>query len=139
MLGSLWSRHWWGPGSQHQTWWDLVRSARRRTRSHDRSLISSKRFGFWVQDSLFSVQGPGFRVQGSGFRVHASGFRVQGQRLRESKRERPGRGAARAEDAQETPTQSHISPSILVYQDCQIRGEKAVRHSSCTELVQLSI
>ena len=28
-----------------------------------------------------------------------------------------GRGAARAEDAQETPTQSHISPSILVYED----------------------
>ena len=28
-----------------------------------------------------------------------------------------GRGTARAEDAQETPTQSHISPSILVYED----------------------
>ena len=28
-----------------------------------------------------------------------------------------GRGAARAEDAQRTPTQSHISPSILVYED----------------------
>ena len=28
-----------------------------------------------------------------------------------------GRGAARAEDAQGTPTQSHISPSILVYED----------------------
>jgi len=26
-------------------------------------------------------------------------------------------GAARAEDAQGTPTQSHISPSILVYED----------------------
>jgi len=32
-------------------------------------------------------------------------------------RRRVGRGAARAEDAQETPTQSHISPSILVYED----------------------
>ena len=28
-----------------------------------------------------------------------------------------GRGAARAEDAQGTPTQSHTSPSILVYED----------------------
>jgi hypothetical protein len=27
------------------------------------------------------------------------------------------RGAARAEDAQGTPSQSHISPSILVYDD----------------------
>ena len=33
-----------------------------------------------------------------------------------------GRGAARAEDAQGTPTQSHISPSILVYEEkpCKI-------------------
>jgi len=31
----------------------------------------------------------------------------------------PGRGAARAEDAQGTPTQSHISPSILVYEGHQ--------------------
>ena len=29
----------------------------------------------------------------------------------------PGRGAARAEDAEGTPTQSHVSPSILVYED----------------------
>ena len=28
-----------------------------------------------------------------------------------------GRGTARAEDAHGTPTQSHISPSILVYKD----------------------
>ena len=28
-----------------------------------------------------------------------------------------GRGAASAEDAQGTPTQTHISPSILVYED----------------------
>ena len=28
-----------------------------------------------------------------------------------------GRGAARAEDAQGTPTQSQVSPSILVYED----------------------
>jgi len=30
---------------------------------------------------------------------------------------RVGRGAARAEDAQGTPTQSHISSSILVFED----------------------
>ena len=29
----------------------------------------------------------------------------------------PGRGTTRAEDAQGTPTHSHISPSILVYED----------------------
>jgi len=28
-----------------------------------------------------------------------------------------GRGDARAEDAQGTPTQSHISPSVLVYEE----------------------
>ena len=31
-----------------------------------------------------------------------------------------GRGTARAEDAQGTPTQSHISPSILVYEDSRL-------------------
>jgi len=31
-----------------------------------------------------------------------------------------GRGAARAEDAQGTPTQSHISPSILVNDDKRV-------------------
>ena len=33
-------------------------------------------------------------------------------------RDLSGRGAARAEDAQGTPSQSHISPSILAYGDC---------------------
>ena len=32
-----------------------------------------------------------------------------------------GTGAARAEDAQGTPTQSHISPSILAYEDQGLR------------------
>ena len=32
------------------------------------------------------------------------------------------RGAARAEDAQDTPTQSHVSPSTLVYEDNQGRA-----------------
>jgi len=32
-----------------------------------------------------------------------------------------GRGAARAEDAQGTPTQSHISSSILVYEDKHVK------------------
>ena len=38
---------------------------------------------------------------------------------------RVGRGTARAEDAQGTPTQSHISPSTLVYEDI------------CTRMVQI--
>ena len=33
-----------------------------------------------------------------------------------------GKGAARAEDAQGTPTQSHITPSILVYEDKTWQG-----------------
>ena len=33
-----------------------------------------------------------------------------------------GGGAARAGDAQGTPTQSHISPSILVYEDETFKG-----------------
>ena len=33
-----------------------------------------------------------------------------------------GRGAARAEDAQGTPTQSRISPSILVHEEKSPRG-----------------
>ena len=31
-----------------------------------------------------------------------------------------GRGTARAEDAQGTPTQSHISPSILAYEEIKL-------------------
>ena len=34
-----------------------------------------------------------------------------------ARRDLSGRGTARAEDAQGTPTQSHISPSILVYEE----------------------
>ena len=44
--------------------------------------------------------GPGFQVKT--LNIHRAGS---------------GRGAARAEDAEGTPTQSHISPSILVYED----------------------
>ena len=39
-------------------------------------------------------------------------------------RDLSGSGAARAEDAQGTPTQSHISPSILVYKDQTRRRPK---------------
>ena len=48
--------------------------------------------------------------------VQGLGFRVRG-----------GRGAARAEYAQRTPTQSHIPPSILVYEEkiCVCGGSKA--------------
>ena len=46
-----------------------------------------------------------------------------------------GRGTARAEDAQGTPTQSHISPSILVYEDefialCGWSGGRQSRRAS---------
>ena len=48
-------------------------------------------------------------------------FRAVPQRVNKQKQENAmlidsGRDAARAEDAQETPTQSHISPIILVYE-----------------------
>ena len=40
-----------------------------------------------------------------------------------------GRGTARAEDAQGTPTQSHISPSILVYEGYPPHSRKATLFS----------
>ena len=43
-----------------------------------------------------------------------------GRPFQHSARDLSGRGAVRAEDAQGTPTQSHISPSILVYEDVSI-------------------
>jgi len=45
-----------------------------------------------------------------------------------------GRGAARAEDAQGTPTQSHISPSILVYEEK--RTEAFAERCDCFESKQ---
>jgi len=49
---------------------------------------------------------------GSSARIKmCAGFQLPDDRLR------VGRGATRAEDAQETPTQIHISPSVLVYED----------------------
>ena len=48
-----------------------------------------------------------------------------------------GRGTARAEDAQGTPTQSHISPSILVYEDTN--RERAGFLEPRVELVKQSI
>ena len=41
-----------------------------------------------------------------------------------------GRGAARAEDARVTPTQSHISPSIPVYEDQEAGADSAARRGS---------
>jgi len=46
---------------------------------------------------------------------HGSGFSVVGVDI--LRVDLSGRGTARAEDAQGTPTQSHISPSILVYEE----------------------
>ena len=42
-----------------------------------------------------------------------------------------GRGTVRAEDAQGTPTQSHISPSILVYEDEQLLGFTEPNPAQC--------
>ena len=39
-----------------------------------------------------------------------------------------GRGAVRAADAQGTPTQSFISPSVLVYEDC-VPDSRFIRES----------
>ena len=52
-----------------------------------------------------------WRFLGNLSSASASSFRSDVDRMR------AGRGATRAEDAQGTPTQSHISPSILVYED----------------------
>ena len=47
----------------------------------------------------------------------------------------PGRGTMRAESAQRTPTQSHISPSILVYEDNLLIWR--VERASCSVCVTL--
>ena len=47
----------------------------------------------------------------------------------------PGKGATRAEDAQGTPTQSHVSPNILVYEDktaWNVEGKTAVKVLICS-------
>ena len=54
----------------------------------------------------------GFGLWVSGLVTQASHGDQGGSRIRVD-----GRGAARAENAQGTPTQSHISPSKLVYED----------------------
>jgi hypothetical protein len=45
-----------------------------------------------------------------------------------------GRGAAKVEDAQRTPTQRHISPSILVYEDIQSRTSGRARRRLSTNV-----
>ena len=45
-----------------------------------------------------------------------------------------GRGAARAEDAQGTPTQSRISPSIPVYEDHQFGEPRCCPAAKLTDL-----
>jgi len=48
-----------------------------------------------------------------------------------------GRGTTRAEDAQGTPTQSHISPSILVYENekSRPRPKRGRSHDYCGAMV----
>ena len=62
---------------------------------------------FTARSAAAAPRGP---CEGAGCRVQGAGCRVQGAPL-------SGRGAANAEDAQGTLTQSHTSPSMLVYED----------------------
>jgi len=48
--------------------------------------------------------------------------------------DRLGRGTTRANDAQGTPTQSHISPRILVYEDYRQRREASLPTSVLDQL-----
>ena len=94
-------------------------------------LVSERPLGLrgWVQDWV-----PGFRDAATKLKresiLHplASGFRLRVEVLGSSVQDAhrlpgvidsgfSGRGATRAEDVQGTPTQSHISPSILVYEE----------------------
>jgi hypothetical protein len=47
-----------------------------------------------------------------------------------------GRGTVRAEDAQRTPTQSHILPSVLVYEDKWPGARRDKWNASCGPLSQ---
>ena len=46
--------------------------------------------------------------------------------------DRGGRGTTRAEDAQGIPTQSHVSPSILVYEERTPKWLKRAHHARDT-------
>ena len=72
--------------------------------------------GLWY--SVFGSEIPGFERGGWGSGCWGFGFRVSANNER-------GRCAARAEDAEGTPTQSHISPSIPVYEDYLIMAGTA--------------
>ena len=50
-----------------------------------------------------------------------------------------GRGAARAKDAEGTPTQSHISPSILVYEEKNTAKPLGIRSTSSLSLLLSSL
>ena len=69
--------------------------------------------------SLLGVRSARFppKVDGVVPRTQNVNLRIVYDRLRVGWLNEFGRGAARAEDAQGTPTQSHISPSILVYEE----------------------
>ena len=45
-----------------------------------------------------------------------------------------GRGTTRAEDAQGTPTRSHISPSLLVYEEQIVRFKLIPRNLMCLDV-----
>ena len=59
--------------------------------------------------------------------VGSGSLSMNSDRLRVGWLNLSARGATRAEDAQGTPTQSHISPSILVYEDEIITRYTSIR------------
>ena len=79
---------------------------------------------FWLPYLLTSVLGP-LSVLASLFPYFLtllSGILIHGS---------SGRGTTRAEDAQGTPSQSRISPSILVYEDNSGFSNQLVGVTSC--------
>ena len=81
---------------------------------------------------LFTCEGGGVctrKIDSSLKLFELSIFVVKATTHTRHSRELSGRGAARAEDAQGTPTQSHISPSILLYEEqCRL-------HTGCSSLL----
>ena len=75
-------------------------------------------FGFEDLGFGFRVHGPGFTYNTVGQAQHSTSIKNNRDPLNGGDRRRDGwgRGTARAEDAHGTPTQSHVSPSLLVYE-----------------------
>jgi len=70
-----------------------------------------------AQGSRWEVEALQFEVWGLGDSTDAARMRPSPAFMKRELNYISGRGTARAEDAQGTPTQSHISPSILVNEE----------------------